>query len=61
MLKWGPDFATCLPILPLPPQPRVGPGPLVKDAQGLIRYGVYGSPAICCWREPIVSRILGRN
>jgi hypothetical protein len=22
---------------------------------------VYGSPAICCWREPVVSRILGRN
>jgi hypothetical protein len=24
-------------------------------------YGVYGFPANYCWREPIVSRILGRN
>jgi hypothetical protein len=24
-------------------------------------YGVYGSPAICRWRELIISRILGRN
>jgi hypothetical protein len=24
-------------------------------------YGVYGSPAVCRWRELIVSRILGRN
>jgi hypothetical protein len=28
---------------------------------GLIRYGVYGSLAVCCWRELIVSRILGHN
>jgi hypothetical protein len=27
----------------------------------LIRYGVYGFPTIYRWREPIVSRILGRN
>jgi hypothetical protein len=28
---------------------------------GHIRYEVYGSPVGCCWREPIVSRILDRN
>jgi hypothetical protein len=28
---------------------------------GHIQYGVYGSPAVCYWREPIISRILGRN
>jgi hypothetical protein len=28
---------------------------------GHIWYVVYGSPAVCCWREPIVSRILSRN
>jgi hypothetical protein len=28
---------------------------------GLIRYGVYGSPAVCCWREPVISRILDCN
>jgi hypothetical protein len=27
----------------------------------LIRYGVYGSPAVCCWREPIISRVLDHN
>jgi hypothetical protein len=24
-------------------------------------YGVNGSPAVCRWREPVISRILGRN
>jgi hypothetical protein len=28
---------------------------------GHIRYEVYGSPAICCLREQVVSRILGHN
>jgi hypothetical protein len=28
---------------------------------GLIWYGVYDSPAICRYKEPIISRILGRN
>jgi hypothetical protein len=28
---------------------------------GNIRYGVYGSPALCCWREPLVARILCHN
>jgi hypothetical protein len=28
---------------------------------GHIRYGVYGSPTICCWRELVIFRILGHN
>jgi hypothetical protein len=28
---------------------------------GHIRYGLYGSPAVCCWRKPIISKILGHN
>jgi hypothetical protein len=28
---------------------------------GFIRYEVYGYPAVCRWREPGVSRILGNN
>jgi hypothetical protein len=32
-----------------------------KEWWGHIRYGLYGFPAVCCWREPVVSRILGRN
>jgi hypothetical protein len=28
---------------------------------GLIRYGVYGSPAICRWKKSIIYRTLGRN
>jgi hypothetical protein len=28
---------------------------------GHIWYGVYGSPSICYWREPVVSRILACN
>jgi hypothetical protein len=26
-----------------------------------IQYGVYGSPAICCWRELVISKFLGHN
>jgi hypothetical protein len=28
---------------------------------GFIQYGVYGSPVISHWSEPVVSRILGHN
>jgi hypothetical protein len=28
---------------------------------GHIWYGVCGSPIICCWTEPVVSRIMGHN
>jgi hypothetical protein len=27
----------------------------------ILCYGVYGSPVVCHWREPIISRVLGHN
>jgi hypothetical protein len=41
----------------------LGWGPVLFSQEwwGHIRYGVYGSLAICCWRLPVVSRILGLN
>jgi hypothetical protein len=35
--------------------------PLQPRVVSHIQYGVYGSSAICRWRYPTVSRILGRN
>jgi hypothetical protein len=35
--------------------------PLQPRVVGHIGYGAYDSSVICRWREPVVSRILGRN
>jgi hypothetical protein len=35
--------------------------PIQSGVVGHIRYGVYGSPAVYRWREPVVSRIFGQN
>jgi hypothetical protein len=34
---------------------------LISQEWGAIWHRVYGSPAICRWIEPIVSRFMGRN
>jgi hypothetical protein len=34
---------------------------LSQEWWGHIWYGLYGSLTVCCWREPVVSRIFGRN
>jgi hypothetical protein len=38
-------------------------GPISSSWRGgvVFQYRVFGSPAVCCWWEPIIWRILGRN
>jgi hypothetical protein len=38
-----------------------GPSSSAWSGGAISWYGVYGSPTICRWREPIVSRVLGHN
>jgi hypothetical protein len=38
-----------------------GPSSLAWSGVVVPWYGLYGSPAICHWRESILSRVLGRN